>query len=379
MSLFDLRNRTYGTRGLPLVAWVLALALLVWALAVGAPAVGSSLTRMDIWADILLALALLGIFCAASIWFAHCVRQPLLELGRAANDVVRGKLQARVLVRGGPRELTELTVEFNRMVEKLEQTETALQNSNARLEERVATRTAELAAVNKELEAFAYSVSHDLRAPLRLVDGFSHFLEEESGNALSPRGRRHLDSIRHEVRRMHEMIEGLLVLSRLGRARIEIGPVDLSRLAGEIAESLHEDTPERVVAVSIQQDLKANGDRRLLRLVLQNLIGNAWKFTRHQPNPRIEVGAEMKDGQKVIFVRDNGAGFDMAGVSRLFTPFQRLHTTGEFEGLGIGLATVQRIIERHGGHVWAEGKPGAGATVSFTLPEVQAGGGGAGA
>lgn len=371
MSFPELRNRTIGAKGLPLVAWVLALALLAWAAAVSAPAVGTSLTRMDIGMDALLALALLAIFCAASIWFAHCVRQPLLELGRAANGVVRGELQARVPLRRGPRELADLTVDFNRMVEKLQQTETALLNSNSRLEERVAIRTAELAAVNKELEAFAYSVSHDLRAPLRLVDGFSHFLEEETGSTLSPRSRRHLDSIRHEVRRMHEMIEGLLVLSRLGRARLASGSVDLTALAREVVDGLHEETPDRVVNVTIQPDLKIHGDARLLHLVLQNLLGNAWKFTRHQASPHIDVGSEMKDGQRVYFVRDNGAGFDMAGAGRLFTPFQRLHTTNEFEGLGIGLATVQRIIERHGGHVWADGKPGAGATVSFTLPEVQ--------
>jgi light-regulated signal transduction histidine kinase (bacteriophytochrome) len=152
--------------------------------------------------------------------------------------------------------------------------------------------------------------------------------------------------------------------------------VDLTGLAGEVAESLHEDTPDRVVAVTIQPELKTYGDPRLLRLVLQNLLANAWKFTRHQPNPRIEVGCETKDGRRAFFVRDNGAGFDMAGVGRLFTPFQRLHTTAEFEGLGIGLATVQRIIERHGGQVWADGRPGEGATVFFTLPEVQESGAG---
>jgi len=167
---------------------------------------------------------------------------------------------------------------------------------------------------------------------------------------------------------MHDMIEGLLVLSRLGRARLATGSVDLSRLATEVAQSLRQDTPDRVVDFVIEPNLRAQGDPRLLRLVLQNLLGNAWKFSRDQPNPRIEVGRFSKNGHLTLFVRDNGAGFDMAGAGRLFTPFQRLHTAGEFEGLGIGLATVQRIIERHGGHVWAEGHPGQGATIFFTLP-----------
>lgn len=366
MLFSNLRNKSYNARGLPLAAWVLGLAVGAWFLAVCAPAVGSNLSQNDLWLAALLALGLLAIFCAASIWFVHCVKQPVLELGHAAEEVVRGHFGARVPLRRCPREIAELTLEFNRMVEKLQQTETALQNVNAQLEERVATRTSELAAVNKELEAFAYSVSHDLRAPLRLVDGFSHFLEEESGDVLSPRSHRHLDCIHQEVRRMHDMIEGLLVLSRLGRARPASGPVDMTKLASEVAESLRQDAPDRKVDFIVQPNLKAHGDARLLRLVLQNLLGNAWKFSRDQPTPRVEVG---NNDQRTFFVRDNGAGFDMASVGRLFTPFQRLHTSAEFEGLGIGLATVQRIIERHGGQVWAEGRPGQGATIFFTLPE----------
>ncbi len=253
------------------------------------------------------------------------------------------------------------------VTEKPEEAELESPQARRMLEERVAARTADLATANKALETFAYSISHDLRAPVRLVSAFSELLARESSR-LSPAGQQHLQSIRHEVARMNEMIDGLLDLSRLSRARLSEGPVDLTSLAEDIAQGLRLTTPARRVEFVIQPGLRSQGDERLLRVVLLNLLGNAWKFTRDHPAPRIEFGAIEQEGWQVFFVRDNGAGFDMAGAGRLFTPFQRLHTTDEFEGVGVGLATVRRILERHGGQVWAEGEVGKGATFYFTVP-----------
>ncbi|HET6895373.1 MAG TPA: ATP-binding protein, partial [Candidatus Baltobacteraceae bacterium] len=232
---------------------------------------------------------------------------------------------------------------------------------------RVTERTMQLELANKELESFAYSVSHDLRAPLRAIDGFSQALEEDYGPLLDGAGTNYLGRVRAAARRMGDLIDALLKLARVARHAITPVPVDLSRVAESIAADLQSVEPERAVEFRIVPGLRAMGEPLLLRAVLENLVGNAWKFTRHTPQALIEFGRE---GQE-YYVRDNGAGFDMAYANKLFGAFQRLHSADEYEGTGIGLATVARIIHRHGGEIRAHGIVGAGATFWFTLPQVE--------
>jgi PAS domain S-box-containing protein len=222
---------------------------------------------------------------------------------------------------------------------------------------------------NRELEAFSYSVAHDLRAPLRGIDGFSQVLLDEYSATLGEDGQHYLRRVRESAQYMAQLIDSLLSLARVTRGDIRREPVDLSVLAHTIADRLQASQPERQVRFSIEPELTEVGDSRLLGSVLDNLLGNAWKFTRHQPAARIEFGRTRHNGQPVLHVRDNGAGFDMAFASKLFGVFQRLHTVDEFEGTGIGLATVQRILRRHAGRIWAEGAVGSGATFYFTLNE----------
>ena len=254
------------------------------------------------------------------------------------------------------------------------------QDLNEALEARVAQRTAQLESANKELEAFSYSVSHDLRAPLRGIDGFSQALLEDYSEGLDETARHYLGRVRAGAQRMGELIDDLLLLSRLSRSEMKRQAVDLSGIVEEVAQRLVERDPARQASFDIQKNVLAEGDARLLTVVLENLLENAWKFTSHEPTARIRFGVQqggvqqggvrqdgVHAGEPVYFVQDNGAGFNMAYANKLFTAFQRLHSQGEFEGTGIGLATVQRIIHRHGGKVWAEGEVGAGATFFFTL------------
>ncbi|NMO14237.1 PAS domain S-box protein [Pyxidicoccus fallax] len=247
--------------------------------------------------------------------------------------------------------------------------EQALQQANLDLERRVQERTAELQVVNAELESFSYSVSHDLRAPLRAISGFSRVLLEDysAGQPLDEEGLRYLERISAGGQRMADLIDDLLKLSRVTRAPCRRVPVDLADLAREVVEGLSRQTPERAVRVTLTPTARALGDPHLLRQVLENLLGNAWKFTGRTPDPSIEFGTQEKNGERLFFVRDNGAGFDMAHAGKLFTAFHRLHEASDFEGTGIGLATVQRIIHRHGGRIWAESQPGQGATFWFTV------------
>jgi len=245
------------------------------------------------------------------------------------------------------------------------------------LEMRVQERTVqleaankELEAANKELEAFSYSVSHDLRAPLRGIDGFSQVLLEDYHDRLDEAGRNHLARIRTGAKRMAQLIEDLLNLSRIGRHHLDLKTINISQACSKVLNELALTSPERQVELAVHPDLQARADPRLLLVVLENLLGNAWKFTSKRPNPRIEVGGKiMPDGGKAFFIKDNGAGFDMAQVGKLFNAFQRLHAFNDFEGTGIGLAIVQRVIQRHGGRAWAEAEPGQGAIFYFTLPE----------
>jgi light-regulated signal transduction histidine kinase (bacteriophytochrome) len=240
---------------------------------------------------------------------------------------------------------------------------------NAELEERVREYAARAEAAAKELEGFCYSVSHDLRAPLRSIDGFTHALLESSGESLDPTAREYLQRVRGASQRMGRLIEDLLHLSRVGRKEMRVEEVDLSELAGSVAAQLHKSEPDREVEFVIAPGLHARGDERLLRIALENLFNNAWKFTSKIPKARIEFGRGEKDGQTGFYLRDNGAGFDAAYSEKLFTPFQRLHSANEFPGTGVGLAVVQRIISRHGGRVWAEGAPDQGAAFWFALPD----------
>ena len=242
-----------------------------------------------------------------------------------------------------------------------------IQRYATRLEDLVAERTAELAAVNRELEAFAYSVSHDLRAPLRGIDGFSQALLEDYADVLDARGQDYLRRVRAASQRMGQLIDDLLQLSRLTRREMHRQPVNLSELVQQIARDLARQDPERAVEWVIARDVVAVGDPHLLRIALENLLSNAWKFTSRHTTARIEFGVKRDQESAVYFVRDDGAGFDMAYADKLFGAFQRLHGLAEFEGTGIGLATVQRIIHRHGGRIWAEGEVEQGATFYFTL------------
>ncbi len=247
-----------------------------------------------------------------------------------------------------------------------------IQNLNTDLERRVRERTAELTAANRELEAFAYSISHDLRAPLRGIDGFSHLLAEEYGERLDEQGRDYLGRVRRAAQRMGSLIDDILELSRVTRQEMQRASVDLSELARDILDELARGAPERRVRTVLAAGCVAYGDPALLRVLMQNLLENAWKYSARQPAPSIEFGCEVENGERVFHVRDNGAGFDMKYAERLFVPFRRLHSPEEFEGTGIGLATVLRVVQRHGGRIWAESSPGKGALFKFTLGEAAA-------
>jgi PAS domain S-box-containing protein len=246
--------------------------------------------------------------------------------------------------------------------------EEAVRKLNEELEARVNNRTAELTSANRELESFAYSISHDLRAPLRGIDGFSHLLAEEYGERLDDQGRGYLERVRRAAQRMGNLIDDILELSRVTRQEMRRVRVDLSQIAAELLEERARSEPEHRVGLSIAPGCTAFGDPQLLRVMLQNLLENAWKYSAKTASPRIEFGCETEEGTTVFFVRDNGVGFDMRYADRLFTPFQRLHKPEEFEGTGIGLATVARVVHRHGGRVKALSQPGKGTTIRFTLP-----------
>lgn len=285
------------------------------------------------------------------------------------------------------RERTEELAQSNEALEdqlaERKRSEKELRKTRDHLDQLVIERTSQLEATNRELEAFAYSVSHDLRAPLRSIDGFSLALFECCADKLDSEGKSYLQRVRVAAGRMGELIDDMLTLSRITRSEMHRAHVDLSALAKGVADELKAAEPDREVQITVQSGLAADCDAHLLRVVMNNLLGNAWKFTGKTENPKIKFGARnsecpscstprpasrspRSDGV-AYFVRDNGAGFDMTYAEKLFGAFQRLHSTEEFPGTGIGLATVQRVINRHGGRVWAEGEVGKGATFYFTL------------
>lgn len=259
--------------------------------------------------------------------------------------------------------LERRNTDLERALADLEKADNEIHRLNQHLERRIQ----ELDLVNKELEAFSYSVSHDLRSPLTRIAGFSQALQESYADRLDATGRLHLERVNTSARRMCQLVDDLLNFSRVTRQEMRREPVDLSALARSIAAELESRDPARKPAFSITDGLHAVGDQGLLRATLLNLLENAWKFTRKREDPCIEFGARLENGTMVFFVRDNGAGFDPAQTHRLFNPFQRLHSSSEFEGTGIGLATADRIIRRHGGRIWAEGEIDRGATFCFTL------------
>jgi signal transduction histidine kinase len=304
-------------------------------------------------------------------------RQAMIDgLATGADDYIAKSSELAVLKARGSAQLRRRQLEDEARRIRVELLQRELEAAEARAAREIAESRAllvtELERKNKELEAFSYSVSHDLRAPLRAIDGFSYALLEGHASALGEEGRAHLDRVRAAARRMNELIDDLLQLSRVGRAELVRTAVDLSSLARGVAEELARRSPERCVEVVIEGTPAVRADPRLMRAVLENLFANAWKFTAKVPAPRVGFGALTAEGGTAFVVRDNGSGFDMRHAARLFQPFQRLHRESDFPGTGIGLATVHRIVDRHGGRVWAESAPGEGARFFFTVPDREA-------
>ncbi|HET7175845.1 MAG TPA: ATP-binding protein [Gammaproteobacteria bacterium] len=355
--------------------------------------------RIRNYIGILLAVSALAtlISLLLSTWLQRTITRPILAITRLAQQVTDKRDYSPRAEKITDDEIGYLVDSFNRMLNEIGERAKAVEASNRELtrevterknaedeilrlnrelEARVEERTNKLQEINDELEAFSYSVSHDLRAPLRAVDGFSQALLTEYSERMDEKMRHYLHRIQNGTARMGQLIEDLLNLSRISRLQMQIREVDLSALVHQIVQDLQQRDPERKVSVSIWDDISVQADPRLLRVALENLLGNAWKFTGKTEQARIELGMLQEGEKRTIFVRDNGAGFDMAYADKLFGAFQRLHGMHEFPGTGIGLATVQRIVNRHGGRIWCQAAPGKGATFFFTLQaEPQAAGG----
>jgi signal transduction histidine kinase len=319
---------------------------------------------------VILGTVLLVAFAAsllASRVSRRAIADPLTELAALARRFSADRDYSVRARETGSGELFVLTAAFNEMLAQIQARDLSLQEGREQLEQRVRERTAALDASNQELEAFCYSVSHDLRSPLRAIDGFSQALLEDLDGKLDAESVGHLARIRAATQRMAALIDDLLSLSRITRTDLALKRVDLTAAARSICDELAASQPERDVKVAIDAGLEAVADPRLMRQVLENLLGNAWKFTSKQPAARIEFGAALGESGPVYRVRDNGAGFDPAYADRLFGVFQRLHAMNDFPGTGVGLAIVERIVKRHGGRIWAESAVGKGATFYFTL------------
>lgn len=368
--------------------------------------IGFAFVRMQyafygkLWVNIAISLAgiLLALVIAlmVSLRLQKTVTGPLHSIAHLARKLVESKDYSLRAQRNFDGEVAYLVEAFNEMLDEMEfrkraleiankelgdqvqekeKAESALRLSeenirklNADLEKRVRFRTQQLENTNLELEAFSYSVSHDLRTPLRAIDGFSQALLEDYENVLDDEGKDYLQRVRRASQRMGELIDDILKLSRVNRVDMSYQEVDLSKLVEQLLGELRDTEPERKVEVVVTSQLAATCDPHLIKIALANLLNNAWKYTSKSERTKIEFGMRLYDGEPVFFVQDNGVGFDMTYADKLFGAFQRLHTESEFSGSGIGLATTKRVISRHAGKIWAESSVGAGATFYFTLP-----------
>lgn len=328
---------------------------------------------------ILVAMAILGLSISILLGarLRRSITEPVIGLSLLAHKVTQEKDYSVRAKKHFDDEIGVLVDSFNDMLEQIARREeerdkavTELEKHRDHLEEMVNLRTAELEASNKELEAFSYSVSHDLRSPLRVIDGFSQALLEDYGDSLDETGKDYLNRVRSHAQHMAQLIEDLLQLARVTSHEYSVKKVDVSHLAETVVENLRSMEPDREVNIKIQQNMLIFGDERLLEVAMENLIGNAWKYTSKQANPIIEVGATEGNNKQTYFVKDNGVGFDMRYVDNIYLPFKRLHKAEQYPGSGIGLATVKRIIDRHGGHLWAESEPGKGSVFYFDLSAV---------
>jgi len=326
----------------------------------------------------LISVGTLAALLLVILWFVDAnFAKPMTHAIHTARQVAAGKVSERIHISPGD-EFGAFAEAFNLMLEKLARANAELEETILKLRGEIAQREQveqalrvqrhTLEVANSELETFSYSVSHDLRAPLRAIDGFAQMLDDDYGERLDGEGKRYVQRVRKGAQRMGILIDELLELARVSRVGLKPTTVDLSAMAHEVVADLAAAEPGREVAVNVSPGLAAWGDAQLLHVVLANLLGNAWKYTRHASAAQIDFATAREHGDSVFYVRDNGAGFDMKHAGQLFRAFHRLHTEHEFEGTGIGLATVDRIIRRHGGRIWGEGAPGGGATFRFTLP-----------
>jgi light-regulated signal transduction histidine kinase (bacteriophytochrome) len=288
----------------------------------------------------------------------HYISAPIISLASTTKRVAANRDYSVRVTRDSEDEFGQLASEFNEMIAQVESRDRALRKKNA-----------ELVAANKELDAFSYSVSHDLRAPLRHINGYANMLVGSDGPAISPKGKRYLENISAAAKQMGELIDDLLGFARMGRAEMSVQPVPLPPLVEEVVTTLQNEASQRTIHWKINLPPPVPGDRAMLRQVFVNLLANAVKYTRQREIAEIEIGHRQESPEEIVlFVRDNGAGFSMKYAEKLFGVFQRLHSAQDFEGTGIGLANVRRIIARHGGRTWAEGEENVGATFFFSLP-----------
>jgi signal transduction histidine kinase len=336
--------------------------------------------RTDFVRDLMLGGVMLVLALLLAWLISERITAPIRQLTADAAVLGTGQLSRRTTVHSAD-EIGMLAGVFNEtagaiehLVGDLRTAQIEVRALNIHLEQRVRDRTAQLAALNTELEAFSFAVSHDLRAPLRRIDGYSRALLEDFGEKLDDDGRMMLTRLTASTDQMGQLIDDLLRLSLVSRAELNYQPVDLANTIAEVVDELRAAHPEHPVTVSIVGDLTVRGDPSLLRVVVQNLLANAWKFTRGRTDARIECGESTSERMRTFYIRDNGVGFDPTKSDKLFRAFQRLHDARDFEGTGVGLATVQRIIHRHGGLVWADGTLGSGATFWFTVPDWLEGG-----